>query len=169
MTQDSAIVLITSKKSEDDHFGTGFVIYHDENATYVITCAHVVRDVGGAKQVLVDGHDADVIAPGEPPKGGIDIAVLKVKKLLHKSRLTLRTAEDDDKHCIIKGYQKHPTGPLRYTEIHCQISKSEPLRVQKGTETYIGCELLMEDNYLLDDGNSGSPLICNKTGHVLAI
>lgn len=168
MTQDSAIVKITSKQSENHHFGTGFVIYNDKNAAFVITCAHVVKDVGGSGHVLADDYNADVIVSGEP-KGGIDIAVLKVKKLSDKPPLTLRMAEDDNKHFIIKGFQKHPTGSLNFTEIHCQISKREPQRVLRGTETFNVCELLMDEAYYLDNGNSGSPLICNKTGHVLAI
>lgn len=42
-----AIVLITSSDPEVGGFGTGFIVYQDQQTSYVVTCAHVVRDVDG--------------------------------------------------------------------------------------------------------------------------
>jgi hypothetical protein len=46
-----SVVLITSADVKNSRFGTGFIFRHQEDWTYLITCAHVVQDVGGNEQV----------------------------------------------------------------------------------------------------------------------
>ena len=60
-----SIVLITSSESNNSRFGTGFIIRQVSGTAYVLTCAHVVRDVGGTEKVKADSKPATVIASGE--------------------------------------------------------------------------------------------------------
>ncbi|NEO54917.1 MAG: trypsin-like peptidase domain-containing protein [Okeania sp. SIO3B5] len=79
---EESIVLITS--ASDNSFkanviGTGFAFYRADNYTYLLTCAHVVEDVGGEENVLVNNIPAEVVATGDIK--GFDLAVLGVEKL----------------------------------------------------------------------------------------
>ncbi len=76
-TPDKAIFRITSVDQNDKCFGTGFVIKYEGNIAYILTCAHVVRDVGGKDNaIMVNGLEAEVYRNGEAQ--GIDLAVLKI-------------------------------------------------------------------------------------------
>ena len=75
-----SIFLIESRQSNNKKFGTGFIVHQDEQFTYLLTCAHVVDDVG-IDDVEVDGKSATVIAMGA--SNDIDLAVLA----LHRSSI----------------------------------------------------------------------------------
>jgi hypothetical protein len=49
----TSIILITSSEPTNGSFGTGFIIHKDEQAVYLLTCAHVVEDLGGPDNVQV--------------------------------------------------------------------------------------------------------------------
>ncbi|MGD1698584.1 trypsin-like peptidase domain-containing protein [Dapis sp. BLCC M229] len=79
---EESIVLITSASDNSrkaDVIGTGFAFYQENNYTYFLTCAHVVEDVGGEENVLVNNIRAKVLAIGDVK--GFDLAVLRVEKL----------------------------------------------------------------------------------------
>ena len=47
----NSVVLVRSTDPGEQSFGTGFVIHKDEQASYIVTCAHVVRAPGpGARR-----------------------------------------------------------------------------------------------------------------------
>jgi hypothetical protein len=48
--------------SEPTHFGTGFVIYKDDEKTYLLTCRHVIDAIGDEKTLLANYSPARVIA-----------------------------------------------------------------------------------------------------------
>lgn len=50
-----SIVLITSTESRNGHWGTGFVVKSQGGTTYILTCFHVVIQVGGKDKVQADG------------------------------------------------------------------------------------------------------------------
>lgn len=79
---EESIVLITSASDNSrkaDVIGTGFAFYQEDNYTYLLTCAHVVEDVGGEENVLVNNIPAEVLATGDIT--GFDLAVLRVENL----------------------------------------------------------------------------------------
>ena len=79
---EESIVLITSASDNSrkaDVIGTGFAFYRKDNYTYLLTCAHVVDDVGGEENVLVNNIPAAVLAIGDIT--GFDLAVLRVENL----------------------------------------------------------------------------------------
>src|SRR6266702_5430459 len=91
----ASVVLITSTDRNESHFGTGFVIDKDEQTTCLLTCAHVVRDVGGPDKVEICGSQARVIASS--PEDGADLAVLRTEELLDRPPLPLYTASEKGK------------------------------------------------------------------------
>ena len=46
------IVFIESSDEENIEIGSGFVFYQDSDFNYILTCAHVIKAVGGTSQVL---------------------------------------------------------------------------------------------------------------------
>src|SRR2546426_11772244 len=83
----ASVVLNTSSDPGENSFGTGFVIYKNEQTTCLLTCAHVVRDVGGSDKIEIYGSQARVIASS--PENGADLAVLRMEKPLDVSPLPL--------------------------------------------------------------------------------
>src|SRR5258708_33823901 len=78
MDLQDAIVFISDPDYE--YFGTGFLIHRDAQASYVLTCAHVVNDIEESA-LLVEHIPAKIIAKG-PKNGinlGIDLTVLQVE------------------------------------------------------------------------------------------
>lgn len=86
-----SIVLITSANDRKANvIGTGFPFYREQNYTYLLTCAHVVNDVGGEENVRVNNNNdipVYVVAIGDIQ--GFDLAVLRIKGLLNFPLLKL--------------------------------------------------------------------------------
>src|SRR5438067_2038811 len=104
---EDAVLLIRSSDQSIPKFGTGFAIYRDEHATYVVTSAHVIRDVGGADKVTAGGSEAKVIAMGSHDGlEGIDLAILRVEGLPDIFPiLSLSASAQKDKEVAIPGIQ----------------------------------------------------------------
>src|SRR5450755_4101715 len=100
-----SIVLVVSRDEAITDFGTGFLIYRDERATYFVTCAHVVNDVGGADNIAVSvrerkeggttfkDYQAGLVACGS--RDTIDLAVLRVEGRQILSLLPLRSTSPE--------------------------------------------------------------------------
>src|SRR6185295_813552 len=71
-----SVVLIADGEETGRSFGTGFVIRTDAQYAWVVTCAHVLKAVGGPGNALVDGLAAEVVGGGD--KSGFDAVVLRV-------------------------------------------------------------------------------------------
>lgn len=86
-----SVVLITGTAGKK--FGTGFAIQSKHNETYILTCAHVVEDVGGDDNVEVESKPAEVVACGSSK--AVDLAVLKIQDLdIPALKLELTAGED---------------------------------------------------------------------------
>ena len=48
-----SVVLISSSDRKNNRFGTGFVVRQYSGSAYLLTCAHVVDDVGGSDKVQI--------------------------------------------------------------------------------------------------------------------
>ena len=74
----ASILQVTSSDPNKNEFGTAFAIARNGATTYLATCAHVIRDVGGEGQVMVNSIPARVVVPGSPD-GPEDVAVLETE------------------------------------------------------------------------------------------
>jgi S1-C subfamily serine protease len=81
-------ILITSKNLDNQRFGTGFLVHHSEQKSYIVTCAHVISDVGGTDLIEADGKSAAVVNIGADD--GLDLAVIEIDKLLSKPIIKLK-------------------------------------------------------------------------------
>lgn len=84
---EDSIVLIESAKRENV-IGTGFIFHKQQNYTYLLTCAHVIEDVGGEENIRVNNLPAEVIKIGDVQ--GFDVAILKINTTFPASSLNLR-------------------------------------------------------------------------------
>ena len=84
-----SVFQITSSDPANKSFGTGFIIYLDQEVkvTYLLTCAHVVAKVGGPDNISIGGNKAMLVVSGA--EDGTDLAVLQINGLLGPP-LTLR-------------------------------------------------------------------------------
>ncbi|MBE9258986.1 serine protease, partial [Dolichospermum sp. LEGE 00246] len=166
---EDSLVLITSKDDKlKRNFGTGFVIYQDGEDTYVITCDHVLRDVGGIEKVLVRGIAATLVVSGESQ--GFDLAVLKVQGLSNVSVLTLCSSTEFEKQSFeITGYFSYDQRETRLSKkISGYLGKSVYISSHDGSDHIKSWDLHIKDNDRLKPGYSGSPVI-DRMGDVLGI
>ncbi|MGB7444220.1 MAG: trypsin-like peptidase domain-containing protein [Coleofasciculaceae cyanobacterium] len=163
--QDS-IVLITSSEPNINRFGTGFVIRQVSGTAYLLTCAHVVRDVGGKEKVKAEGKPATVIAFGE--EDGLDLAVLRVDGLWGKPSLKKQVAGEKGDAFMIVGFQllnkAHLIRPLQG-----QLGEQVGLQSKRLGERIEAWDLQIVDDYFLQPGYSGSPVVDEASGQVLGV
>lgn len=161
-----SIVLITSNESNNSRFGTGFVIRQVSGTAYVLTCAHVVRDVGGAEKVKADSKPATVIASGE--NDGLDLAVLRVDGLGGKPEINLHVSGKKESPFITAGFQLYDKAHLIRS---LQGTLGEPVGLQsiRIGERIQAWDLRIDGDYSLQPGFSGSPVVDEATGYVLGI
>lgn len=91
---EDSVVLIVSSDPGEQSFGTGFVIYKDQQATYLLTCAHVVREVGGPGKIQINASQAKVIASS--PEEEADLAILSLERLPDTPSLPWKTGRGAD-------------------------------------------------------------------------
>ena len=84
---EDSIVLIRSAK-KGNVIGTGFIFHKQQNYAYLLTCAHVIEDVGGEENISVNDLPAEVIKIGDVQ--GFDVAILKINTTFSASSLNLR-------------------------------------------------------------------------------
>lgn len=161
--QDS-IFLITGKDKE--RFGTAFIIHKDDAATYLLTCMHVVNDVGGEAGLLIARTPAKLIASEK--ESGYDLALLKLEKVLEPPALGLGCSGMKGLPVQIIGYstygeqyQIHPvSGSLK---AETKILSTD--RMQRSQ----GWFLEIRDDFVLEPGYSGSPIISKMGEEVIGI
>ncbi|MEL6159903.1 MAG: serine protease [Cyanobacteria bacterium J06627_32] len=163
----NSVVLVESWDEKRNEFGSGFVVHQDSLSTYIITCAHVVKDVGGLDNIKVSGkYKAQVIAQGS----SFDIAILKVDtKLTSNPPLRVCTCQEPEGRFVIPGWFDYGFNskiilPIYGSLIATGETEEDSFRV----ETHI-FEVDTDSKHHLTDGYSGSPLIHERSGCVLGI
>lgn len=157
-----SIVNIESLDENNKSFGTGFVIDQDNKGVYVLTCKHVIDDV---KNPMVEEVKARIIAQND----FIDMAVLYVSKL-HLPPLPLQIDPCTSLHVDVIGFSHFNNNMTQKKHIKATLFK-EPIELHSNnTDTfYRARKIKADDDYNFDRGNSGSPVICQKSGQVIAM
>ena len=151
-----SLVLIHSNEVGNRAIGTGFVIYQDTNGTYLLTCSHVVDDVGGANNVMADGVPATVIASDD--KNSFDLAVLRVEELWDKPVLNLSYLSEEKRPFIGAGYGSKANVPTKRSFSGVVNEKEQIRSITLGKDTDAWGLKVDPENYL-KEGNSGSPVV----------
>lgn len=167
-----SVFLITSsepEKKEDGNFGTGFVIHQVEQTTYLLTCAHVVEQVGGSDKVRVGGHPAIVEALGD--RYGCDLAVLAVRKPLAKlPLLRLDAVGEKGRDVTVAGFYTDGTKTYKLARIEGKLGDTQIIMTSEGDRTRAwNLDIDRDSGHELKSGYSGSPVIDQVTGYVLGI
>ncbi len=163
---EKSIVLITSQNPETERFGTGFVIMKDEMATYILTSAKVVREVGGIDQVMVNIYPATVIVQS-PENYADDLAVLQVKVLLDAPILPLGKCGKPGSIFATFGCQRNSFYEIKQINGYLSEFVRRTNRYQAWW-TYVW-KLKIEDDSSLTPGFYGSPVIDSRNRTVTGI
>jgi hypothetical protein len=163
-----SVVLITSSDRANKSFGTGFVVRRCGSSAYVVTCAHVIEDVGGIGQVRVKDGPVQGVVIGE--RDGIDLAVMIVPGLRDAVSLDLSLVGAKDQSFSTAGFQ-FESNTSTYLLRPLQGSLGEQIVGQSRgrIEQTLAWDLRIQDNYSLQPGYSGSPLLDAGNGCVLGI
>lgn len=163
-----AVILVTSGAPENTAFGTGFVVHTGRGGSaYVVTCQHVVEDVGGKPHI--GGLPADVVAPGRMPV--LDLAVLRVHGLdAQPVRLApLDASLAAGTRVEIRGFRED-TGDFLRHPLPGHVGKLLEVESRDGRLRASTWDLEIDDpDWELRRGYSGSPVVDMQSGLVVGI
>lgn len=149
---DSYIFKITGQ--EPKGFGTGFAIHSDIQHTYIVTCSHVVDDVGGPVGLQVDGMQAEVVV--NDPSDGYDIAVLRTQRM-EMPFIRLNPSVEKGTKVSLNGFYAESTQIL-IRQIVGTLGDHGKI-TSKNFENRTACwALIVESEQKLEKGYSGSPV-----------
>jgi hypothetical protein len=158
----NSIVSIESTNKNNDSFGTGFVIHNDSKGAYVLTCQHVVEDV---QEPMVNELVATIMTQSK----FIDMAVIFVPKL-HVNPLPLQVDPCDSLHVEVIGFSHFTQELTQKKHIEATLFRqSIELHSNENDDFYLARKIKANNNFTFDRGNSGSPVICKKSAHVIAM
>ncbi|NEO23611.1 MULTISPECIES: trypsin-like peptidase domain-containing protein [unclassified Moorena] len=165
--QDS-VVLITSANPDINSFGSGFIVNHSGSTSYVLTCAHVVRGVGGADQIMVDGIAAVQVVSGE--NKDLDLAVLKVDELYGKPPLELQASGEKGCPFSAVGFKSFDNGKGHWIKpLQGILGEQVGLKFKHSGERIKAWELNLTEGNTLESSFRGSPVIDENSGYVLGV
>lgn len=167
-----SIATIVSQDVDRKDFGSGFLIHKDDEATYWLTCAHVIVKVGGGQNAKLDGQLVQLFYPDEDKLlstvKGCDLAILRVQDFLDREPLKLSVASTEGKSITILGHcQKAESKFLESIE----GSLVKPLQSNENGDRTKAWKLEISSftKDTLQPGYSGSPVIDQATGYVVGV
>lgn len=157
-----SIVTIKSENQSNDGFGTGFVIYNDGEGVYILTCKHVVDDVVSP---IINELFAQIIVSSNT----IDMTLLYVPRL-NLIALPMQIDSCDSLEIDVIGYSLFNQDYRQKKHIYAKLFK-EPIELFsiETHQSFNARKLKAKDNFRFSRGNSGSPVICKKSGKVIAM
>lgn len=163
-----SVVLITGRNTTS--FGSGFVVYHDDEGSYVVTCDHVLTDVGGVEGAVVNYRsDLSVRLIASGVSLGVDLAVLLAQGLADKPALQLTLGGVQNLPVTISGYRRHPEKTHLLRDLRGVLGGEVGIHAQGQPNPTPAWDLRIEDGGQLADGYSGAPVVDAATGLVVAV
>lgn len=168
-----AVFLLTSTDSGKKAFGTGFAVACKEGKLYLLTCAHVIEQLGG--RVVASGadavpHEAAIEAAGS--SNTVDLALLSIRHDGDAPPLLNRPAKGKpDMLFQILGYGPHFGARENYVLRDIQGRLGKPISFKAvGIKSIEAWDIHVDDDEFskLQGGYSGSPL-CDAAGSLLAV
>ncbi|MCL2923395.1 MAG: trypsin-like peptidase domain-containing protein [Trichodesmium sp. MAG_R04] len=171
---EDSIVIIKSAKKENV-IGTGFIFHKQHNYTYLLTCAHVIRDVGGEENIRVNGSRAEVIKIGDVQ--GLDLAILKINTTFSASSLDLmilygkqeKKLEVNIPGCYLFGEDHALSRKTIKGKMIVEANGEKALQIIENVTEKVAVGKLEIKKGILRDGYSGAPVIDTNTGLVMGI
>lgn len=169
LTLSHAIALITSSDPKNDRFGTGFIVRRTGDFAYVVTCAHVIRDVG-VEMICVEDVPGHLEVTGEDL--GLDLAVIRVEGLVRQMDTVFPIVETGGVggEFVTEGYQvfdrRAQTRMKRTLQgaiaQQIEITASPPHNPVRALEMHL-------DEGNVQEGYSGSPVVDPQTEQVVGV
>lgn len=160
-----ACVLITSNHSDNRRFGTGFIVGHVEQKSYIVTCAHVISDVG-EDSVEVEGRPAKIVCCGAGD--GLDLAVIMTNEFVGKSIIKLAVCGGIGNPFFTAGFRKYDQHRI-IASLEGRILEQVGLQTKTRSERVGAWILAIDHGKRLDEGQSGSPVIDRETNFCLGV
>jgi hypothetical protein len=141
-----------------------------EEATYLLTTKHVIKDVGGAEQVRVGrypGYPAKLLF-SEPDDSPDNLVVLRLDDLRNVSPLMLKVFSESDDTVKVFGFRAFSEDFL-VRPLQARLGEQIRLESRQQPRRVNGWDLRIEGDYDLERGYSGGPVIDQKSGYVVAV
>lgn len=148
------VVLVTGK--EKGSFGTAFAIHRDTEATYLLTCQHVVEKVGGVDGLLVHQQPATMLASDN--SDDFDLAVLRVEQQLDIPLLEIAIATVGQHSFRTVGFHDYGKSTL-LQPIEGRIGKQTEIHSHRLNCQCPAWYLEVHNDEQLQHGYSGAPLL----------
>lgn len=165
--EDSVVLITSLDPNKKDVIGTGFVIYREEQTTYLVTCAHVVEDVGGEDKVQIYEKPATVIATSDVKD--FDLAILTVDYPISPV-FKLENSGKEGIKIKIAGYYLYSSERKRSLANIEGILGTQKFRVNQDTgDRVTAWEVHIDEGQQLQRGYSGSPVVALESGCVIGV
>lgn len=171
MSIKEAVVLLSCQESKV--IGSAFIIAHDHDNSYLLTCVHVLEKMGiknnAGNKFKLSGLDGfvEIICCGA--SDGIDIALLRVAKL-DKPALQHFALGSKQEAIQIAGYSHFDSAKNQHVKRPLQGELGESIEISSASNSGSSWDIhILGDEFAeLAKGYSGSPL-CNQAGQVIGI
>ena len=162
----TAVFLV--RRVDSTVIGTSFVIHHDPQGVYLLTCGHVAASIGVSPLIEASTPlEAVVIATGM--ERGVDLAVLHVPIAFPVTPLPLAEFNGTKATVTLHGYKRHADNhQILYRPVTAQLAAPILLRERPGLPWACGWDVMMTGHYKLADGYSGAPAV-NDHGQVIGV
>ncbi|CAA6803576.1 MAG: Serine/threonine kinase [uncultured Sulfurovum sp.] len=158
----SSIIHIESSNKKNKSFGTGFIIDCDQDGSYVLTCQHVLDEVETA---MVEEQSVEIVASSD----FLDMAVIYVKTL-REPPLPLQLASCNNQNVHAFGFASFSRDLVQKKEIQATLFEEViELHSKVDDSFYVVRRIKANEDYTFERGNSGAPLLCKRTGAVIAM
>lgn len=163
-----AVLLISGRRRSN--FGTGFIVHRDQHGTYFVTCAHVVHNVGGADEMVVDNNsDLHPVLVDSGVDRGVDLAVLRVAGLFERPVLRLADDGASKRVVTITGFRKHTSSEHVLRSIRGTMGSLIDLQAHGKVSRVDAWDLSIEGEYYLAEGYSGAPVLDASSRQVIGV
>ena len=154
--------IVNIESANNNSFGTGFVIDRDDKGVYILTCQHVIEDVG---LPIVENVLARVIVLGD----FLDMAVIYVPKL-NLEPLPLAEQQNTNSDVMVIGFSRFNHNITQKQHIEATLYKeSIELHSSENDSFYNVRKIKAKEGFTFNRGNSGSPVICQTSRKVIAM
>ncbi|KPA19578.1 hypothetical protein MHK_000199 [Candidatus Magnetomorum sp. HK-1] len=166
---EKSVFLVESISEDIDDFGTAFVIYKDKKYIYLITCAHVVKKVGGVNNILVANYPiCDSMI-----SSNCDVALLMIKNDNNAEFIPLSVEVNANDGAKIKAYGFHLFDRSKkmyaITPTNGNFVNHGFTRRTKKIDKIKILNLDFDDDNRLQAGYSGSPVLIKSNNRVIGV
>ncbi|NJM05878.1 trypsin-like peptidase domain-containing protein [Candidatus Gracilibacteria bacterium] len=157
------VVLITG--THETNFGTGFVFAMSEKHSFIMTCAHVIDDVGGDK-IMAKERVAEIVVKGN--SSAIDLAVLKVERLPVDTYLSIRLFAETNDIVTVYGFREEGKH-ISLRSVAAVIGEQAIFQNRSGKISMTAWDIAINSEHGLEPGYSGAPVVDMATQEVIGI